>query len=99
MPSRRSQTAATDWCRLYRKPDRPPVDTSLPPAHGPGVSKKPHKVGEPKTTYAAKKPAKAAAPSAANQDGQIRYIDPATARKLTKDILDKHHDLFRKLAQ
>ena len=64
------------------------------------VSKKPSKVGEAKAPYAAKKPAKAVVHSSvASKDGQVRYIDPETARKLTKDILDKHHDLFRKLAQ
>lgn len=61
------------------------------------MSKKPHKVEETTTPYAAKKPAKAApAPVQANQ---VRYIDRATARRLTKDILDKHSELFRKLAQ
>ena len=64
------------------------------------MSKKQHKVAEPQAPYPAKKPVKAAAPSSvASKDGQVRYIDRETARKLTKDILDKHHDLFRKLAQ
>jgi len=64
------------------------------------VSKKQHKVGEPQAPYTAKKPVKAAVRSSVeSKDGQVRYIDPETARKLTKDILDKHHDLFRKLAQ
>ena len=64
------------------------------------MNKKPHKVDEPQAPYPAKKPVKAEArASAAKNDGQVRYIDPETARKLTKDILDKHHDLFRKLAQ
>jgi hypothetical protein len=62
------------------------------------VSKKPRKVDEPHARYSTKKPVKAVA-AAAMKDGQVRYIDPETARKLTKDILDKHHDLFRKLAQ
>ncbi|MFZ5496505.1 MAG: hypothetical protein ACOZE5_14365 [Verrucomicrobiota bacterium] len=61
---------------------------------------KPRKVEEPQAPCAAKKPAKAAAPGAnADQPRQVRYLDRETARKLTKDILDKHHDLFRKLAQ
>ncbi len=63
------------------------------------MSKKPQKVTEPSAPYTAKKPVKAAPAPVANKDGQVRYIDPATARKLTKDILDKRHDLFRKLAQ
>lgn len=77
-----------------------PVDTPLPSPHPAPVSKKPHKVGEPQAPYTAKKPVKAEARSAgASKDGQVRYVDRETARKLTKDILDKHHDLFRKLAQ
>lgn len=64
------------------------------------MSKKPHKIEEPKAAYTAKQPVKMAVRSSvASKDGQVRYIDPETARKLTKDILDKHHDLFRKLAQ
>ncbi len=64
------------------------------------MSKKPHKIEEPKAAYPAKKPVKTApAPAQVNQSGQIRYVDRETARRLTKDILDKHHDLFRKLAQ
>ncbi len=81
-------------------PDLPPVDTVAPTAHSPDVSKKPHKVEESAAPYTAKKPVKAEArASVTSKDGQVRYIDPETARKLTKDILDKHHDLFRKLAQ
>jgi hypothetical protein len=64
-----------------------------------GVSKKPHKVGEPTGPYTAKKPVKGAPAAKTDQPQQIRYVDRETARKLTKDILDKHHDLFRKLAQ
>ena len=62
---------------------------------------KPRKVQEPAGTYAAtpKQPASASARAPKAADGQVRYIDPATARKLTKQIFDKHDGLFRKLAQ
>ncbi|MEJ1971100.1 MAG: hypothetical protein WDM96_00795 [Lacunisphaera sp.] len=64
------------------------------------MRKKPSKVAESTSSYAAKKPAKATVPATnADQPRQVRYVDRETARKLTKDILDKHHDLFRKLAQ
>ena len=64
------------------------------------MKKKPAKVQEPRANYAAKKPAKAVAlPRAPDSARSIRYLDSETARKLTKDIMDKHHDLFRKLAQ
>ena len=63
------------------------------------MKKKPAKVGEAAAPYAAKKPAKGAA-SAASSDGKpVRYLDREVASKLTKEIMDKHHDLFRKLAQ
>ncbi|HXA14962.1 MAG TPA: hypothetical protein VNW23_07525 [Opitutaceae bacterium] len=60
---------------------------------------KPRKVGEPAGTYITKKPAIKAslAPKAGEQ--HVRYIDAKTARKLTEQIFDKHHELFRKLAQ
>lgn len=74
-----------------------PVDTPAPPPHPALVSKKPRKVEEPHAPYPAKKPAKAAAAPA--QANQVRYVDRETARRLTKDILDKHSELFRKLAQ
>ncbi len=77
-----------------------PVDTPAPPPHRAPVSKKPRKVEEPQAPYAAKKPAKAVAASApVDQAPPIRYVDREAARKLTKDILDKRTDLFRKLAQ
>lgn len=64
------------------------------------MSKKPSKVGEAQAPYTAKKPVKAAAAVAhGDQPSPVRYVDRETARKLTKDILDKRHDLFRKLAQ
>jgi hypothetical protein len=77
----------------------PPVDTHTGGEHLGSVSKKPHKIGEPKATYAAKKPVKAVPAPKKDQPQQIRYVDREIARKLTKDILDKHHALFRKLAQ
>jgi hypothetical protein len=64
------------------------------------VSKKPHKVGEAEAPYTAKKPVKAAAAIAqGDRPSPVCYVDRETARKLTKDILDKRHELFRKLAQ
>ena len=77
-----------------------PIDTKHRSDQLVRVNKKPHKVEETGTPYTAKKPVKAAAAMPkAEEVPQIRYIDPETARKLTKDILDKHHDLFRRLAQ
>jgi hypothetical protein len=60
---------------------------------------KQRKVGEPAGTYITKKPAitTSLAPKAGEQ--HVRYIDAKTARKLTEQIFDKHHELFRKLAQ
>jgi len=63
------------------------------------VKKKPAKVEEAAAPYAARKPAKKAAPAASTDGKQVRYLDRETASKLTKEIMDKHHDLFRKLAQ
>lgn len=76
-------------------PAPPPVDTAPPPAHGPGVSKKPHKIEEPKAAYPAKKPAKATAA----QPGEIRYATPEQARKAAAEVFEVHKELFRKLAQ
>jgi hypothetical protein len=61
------------------------------------VKKKPQKLEEPAAPYTADKP-RAKAP-ATNADQPVRYVDNETARKLTKQIFDKHHELFRKLAQ
>jgi hypothetical protein len=62
---------------------------------------KPRKVQEPAGTYAAtpKPPVSASARAPKAPDAQVRYIDAATARKLTKQIFEKHDGLFRKLAQ
>jgi hypothetical protein len=61
------------------------------------VKKKPRKVEESAAPYTGKKPAAGA--GAVGEGKQIRYLDPVAARKLTKEILDKHDELFRKLAQ
>ena len=60
------------------------------------MSKKPHKIEEPKAAYPAKKPAKAA-PAA--QPGEIRYATPEQARKAAAEVFEVHKELFRKLAQ
>lgn len=63
---------------------------------------KPRKVQEPAAAYssAPKKKGQAKTSAASKpQDHQVRYIDVETARKFTEQILDKHHELFRKLAQ
>lgn len=61
--------------------------------------KKPSKVGEATTPYVAKKATGSPTPTAGAPAKEIRYVDVETARKLTGEILDKHHELFRKLAQ
>lgn len=57
------------------------------------MSKKPHKVGEPKATYAAKKPAEQAPVTSA------RYADPAKAKQSMDKVFRVHKELLRKLAQ
>jgi hypothetical protein len=59
------------------------------------VSKKPSKVQEAATPYPAKKPAQAAPAVAAN----VRYADPAQARKSMDKVFRVHKELLRKLAQ
>lgn len=50
--------------------------------------------------YVAKPAAKAIESVSTGADGkQVRYLDAKIARKLTEEIFDKHHELFRKLAQ
>jgi len=61
------QTRPNKAC-IVAKPGFHPVDTRTWPAQIVRVSKKPHKVGEPKATYAAKKPAKAALPKKSGTD-------------------------------
>lgn len=67
------------------------------PAHIPCVSKKPHKIEEPKAAYPTKKPAKTTA--LASQPGEIRYATPEQARKAAAEVFEVHKELFRKLAQ
>lgn len=76
-----------------------PVDSGPGGRQIVGVNRKPTKVEETATPYAAKQPAKPEAASAADKDGQVRYIAPETARKLTEKIFKEHDELFRKLAQ
>jgi len=59
------------------------------------VSKKPHKVGEPKAAYAAKKPAKA---EPASQPGP-RYADLDKVRATNANLIRVHHKILQKLAQ
>ncbi len=69
--------------------------------HCAAVGKKPHKVGEPKATYAGKKSAKAA--PVINQSKQtastVRYATPEQVRKAADEVFKVHSELFRKLAQ
>lgn len=58
------------------------------------MSKKPHKIEEPKAAYPAKKPAKAA-PAAASP----RQVDDAAFKRITDKIFTERKDLLRKLAQ
>jgi hypothetical protein len=62
------------------------------------VSKKPHKIEEPKAAYPAKKPAKGAVPASKETAG-TRYMDDATFKKAADKVFKVHHELFRKLAQ
>lgn len=71
-----------------------PVDSVPPPAHCPGVSKKPHKIEEPKAAYPAKKPVKAASAPAGP-----RQVDDAAFKRITDKIFTERKDLLRKLAQ
>lgn len=71
-----------------------PVDTSPPPAHGPSVSKKPHKIEEPKAAYPAKKPAKAALA----QTGP-RFADLEKVRANNAKLIQIHAKVLQKLAQ
>lgn len=62
------------------------------------MNKKPHKVDEPAALSPAKKAAKTTVP-VSPEEQPVRYVDSAKARELTKKILDKHSDPFRRLAQ
>ncbi len=37
--------------------------------------------------------------TSASTPGNVRYLDPETARPMIKEILSEHAELFRKLAQ
>lgn len=80
--------------RTVPPPGCPPVDTAPPRAHCPRVSKKPHKIEEPKAAYPAKKPVKAA-PAAAG----LRQVDDETFKRITDKLFTERKDLLRKLAQ
>jgi hypothetical protein len=62
------------------------------------VSKKPPKVAESASSYAAKKPAKAKLAPKPAASG-VRYMDDAAFKKASEKVFKVHHDLFRKLAQ
>ena len=74
-----------------------PVDRSSRRLQFGPVKKKPAMASEAAAPYAAKKAGKGKVIPKA--ESGVRYLDSETAQKLTKDIFDKHHDLFRKLAQ
>ncbi|MEI6107703.1 MAG: hypothetical protein WCR49_11895 [Opitutae bacterium] len=64
------------------------------------MKKKPAKVEESSVPYVAKQATKATASVSSGVDGNpVRYLDAKVARKMTGEIFDKHHELFRKLAQ
>ena len=71
-----------------------PVDSNGLPDQLGDVSKKPHKIEEPKAAYPAKKPAKAAATVAGP-----RQVDDATFKRIADKIFTERKDLLRKLAQ
>lgn len=58
---------------------------------------KPRKVEEPQASYAAKKPAKAAASKTAASG--VRYMNDAAFKKASNKVFKTHPELFRKLAQ
>jgi hypothetical protein len=64
------------------------------------VSKKPHKVEEAATPYAAKMPAKAALTSAAKTESTgVSYMGNAAFKKASAKVFKVHRELFRKSAQ
>ena len=82
-------------------PNIPPVDTrQVQRQSSRFVKKKPAKVEETATPYAAKKPAPAAAPvSKPGSTSGVRYMDDATFNKAADKVFKTHAELFRKLAQ
>ncbi len=71
-----------------------PVDSIRQAGHFAPVSKKPHKVGEPKAAYAAKKPAKAATPASDAAGGE-----QAEFKRIADKLLTERKELLHKLAQ
>ena len=63
------------------------------------MSKKPHKVEETATPYAAKKAAQPAAPATKPETPGVRYATPEQARKAAEKVFRVHKDLFHRLAQ
>jgi hypothetical protein len=80
-------------------PNLPPVDTAAPAAHCPGVSKKPRKVDEAATPYAAKKPVKVAAASPKSTVPGGQTVDAAAFKKVADKIFSERKELLHKLAQ
>ena len=78
-------------------PDRPPVDSRWLPGQFGGVKKKPAKVEEPTTPYAAKKRAKAATSKSAAPG--VRQVEDAAFQKVADKIFSERKELLRKLAQ
>lgn len=62
---------------------------------------KPRKVQEPAAPYAAtpKQSTRSTAPVEKTGVGKVRYLDDATAQKLTDKIFEERKNLLRKLAQ
>ncbi|MEO6569027.1 MAG: hypothetical protein ABIO94_09725 [Opitutaceae bacterium] len=62
---------------------------------------KPRKVQEPAVPYTAspKKAVRTTAPARKADAGNVRYLDDATAEKLTDKIFAQRKNLLRKLAQ
>jgi hypothetical protein len=64
---------------------------------------KPRKVQEPAAPYTTAKPEKKkvrpTAPAPKAEAGNVRYLDDATAEKLTDKIFAERNNLLRKLAQ
>ena len=63
------------------------------------MSKKPQKVDDPASSYAANKQVKATAPATKTENGGVRYMDDATFKKASDKVFKVHKELFRKLAQ
>ena len=68
-------------------------------AHSAAVSKKPHKIEEPKAAYAAPKPAKAATASPKSTVPRGQMVDDAAFKKVADKIFSERKELLHKLAQ